>query len=211
MSLSSYSDLKTAVGDWLARSGSSALQARVGDWIALCEAELQRLLRTREMEFRYTASLSSQYLALPDDFGGFKRVKLTSTSPEVILSPLDQQGLNYLWRATDTGKPKNYAIIGSEMQFGPTPDGTYTVEAIYHKKFAALTTTSTNWILDDHPDVYLYGVLKHAIPFMNEDDASSRGPVFTALYQAGVDQMREQDIRDRWAGPLTMRNDLTHA
>ena len=54
MALSTYSELKTSVADWLNRSD---LTSAVPDFISLAEAQVERRLRTRQMIVRATATI----------------------------------------------------------------------------------------------------------------------------------------------------------
>ena len=66
MSISTYSELKTAVANFLARSD---LTDQIPNFIQLAEARLSRELETRDQEKRATATLTSgdEYIALPTD------------------------------------------------------------------------------------------------------------------------------------------------
>ncbi len=77
MALSTYSELKTSVADWLNRSD---LTSAVPDFISLAEAQVERRLRTRQMIVRATATIDSEYSAVPADFLEARSLKL-QTNP----------------------------------------------------------------------------------------------------------------------------------
>jgi hypothetical protein len=77
MALSTYAELKSSVADWLNRSD---LTTAIPDFISLAEAQMERKLRTRQMISRASATISTEYSALPDDFLEVKSLKL-QTSP----------------------------------------------------------------------------------------------------------------------------------
>ena len=53
------------------------------------------------------------------------------------------------------------------LRFGPAPDTAYTGYLSYYKSFGALSdTNTTNYILNNHPGIYLYGSLYHAANFL---------------------------------------------
>src|SRR5690242_11042188 len=63
MSLATYSDLQTAVGNWLKRSDQTSL---IPDMITLAETEIFRHLRVRQMETVFSGTIASDgTLALP--------------------------------------------------------------------------------------------------------------------------------------------------
>ena len=80
----------------------------------------------------------------------------------------------------------------------PTPDGAYTYDMTYYKSFDALTdVATTNWVILNAPDLYLYGTLLQAEPFLMNDQR-------IALWERGMRQvindLQEQDDKDRHSG-----------
>ena len=65
MALTSYATLQTAIKNALHRSD---LDTAIPDFITLAEDKLNKRLRLRGMETRATASISSEYVALPSGF-----------------------------------------------------------------------------------------------------------------------------------------------
>ena len=65
MALDTYANLKTAIADFLNRDD---LTNSIDDFIDLAEAHMNREIRHWDMEKRATASLNTQYTALPSDF-----------------------------------------------------------------------------------------------------------------------------------------------
>jgi len=65
MALSTYTELKASVADWLNRTDLTTI---IPDFIALAEAQIERTLRTRQMIVRTTASIDTEYSAVPADF-----------------------------------------------------------------------------------------------------------------------------------------------
>src|SRR3546814_2972155 len=78
MALDTYSDLVTAVGDFL---NNTTLTASVPTFIRLAEARFNRILRTPQMETRVTATATSEFTTLPTDFRGM-RVAFIDGTPD---------------------------------------------------------------------------------------------------------------------------------
>ena len=203
MALDTFSALKTTIASFLNRSDLTSI---IPDFITLCEAEMNRRLRTRRMVGRADATVSAtEFMSLPDDFGGAKVVKLTTVTPEFILEYLEPgmaaelQGTTY----TAAGQPKFYSLVGDSMEFLPVPDTSYGIEMTYYKRIPALSDSNTsNWVLDDHPDAYLYGSLLQSAPYLMDDARiTSWGTLFT---QALADITRI-DYDDAYPGGLNMR------
>jgi hypothetical protein len=82
MALTTYTELKASVADWLNRTDLTSV---VPDFIALAEAQIERTLRTRQMIVRATASIDTEYSAVPADFLETKSIKL-NTNPVTALT-----------------------------------------------------------------------------------------------------------------------------
>lgn len=61
----------------------------------------------------------------------------------------------------------------------------------------------TNWLLARAPDAYLYGSLMASAPFLIEDE---RLAVWSPLYVAAMDKLREENEWLKNQGPLVMRS-----
>ncbi len=202
MALSTYAELKTSVADWLNRSD---LTAAIADFISLAEAQMERVLRNRNMLTRGTGNITVEYTALPADFLDGLTLKLTGTNP---ITPLQFETLNSLDQLQNTtylsnGKPLFYAIIGTNFRVLPIPDSTYAYEIDYYAKLAKLSVSNTtNWLLTQAPDIYLYGALLQAAPYLQNDE---RIPVWAALYTRGIEDLRLADNRSTQAGTMLAR------
>jgi hypothetical protein len=96
-----------------------------------------------------------------------------------------------------TGRPEYYTHADGQFNFYPTPDADYTLELLYFAKVPDLASNSDNWLLDDSPDVYLYGSLMHSAPYLQED---TRITVWAQLYAAAVARLNESSDRSRMSG-----------
>lgn len=198
MALSTYAELKASVADWLNRSD---LTSAIADFVSLAEAQMERQLRTRQMIVRATASFaaSAEYGTVPDDFLEAKTIKLdtnpvTSLDFETISSMDQLAGNTY----TSTGRPKKFTVVGNQFRLLPIPDTAYTAELIYYAKLTKLSSTvATNWLLTQAPDVYLYGSLLQAAPYLQDD---ARITVWSSLYAAGLNQLQVADDRGSTSG-----------
>jgi hypothetical protein len=193
MPITTYSDLQTSVADYLDRSDMTSV---IPTWIDLAEAQFQRVIRDRRMLQRSTADVDSQFTQLPSDFLEMLNIQLNGSTI---------QGLEYRTpSALDAerpflnqyGKPIFFSIVGETLEVLPNPNGTaYTTELLYYQKIPALSDSNTsNWLLTNHPDVYLFGTLKQSAPYLKNDE---RLTVWSALYQQAVEELRVQDDRSQ--------------
>ena len=196
MAISNYSELNTAVANWLDRDD---LTDRIPEFIALAEARFNRLLRIRAMETKQTASTvaSQRNLALPTNFIQMRNLQI-NTSPITSLEYVTPEMYDRLYGGSDTGTPKAYTILADEIQLGPIPASVQTIEMLFYKKFDALTSTApTNWMITNAPDVYLYGCLLEAEPFIMNDP---RVQLWATAFQQAIKDIQDQDNRDRHSG-----------
>ena len=160
--ITTYDTLQDEVANASGRSAYASGGANATDtegWITLVEARVNRILEDRNMHTRTTDSTSSEYNTLPTDFGGMIRM-LVQTDPERRVEFIAQENYDRAYAGASTGYPRVYTIEGDSYRLGPAPDDTYTIEYVYRKRVPALSDANTsNWLLTDNPDLYLYGTL----------------------------------------------------
>lgn len=203
MAITSYSTLQTTVGDWLNRSDLTTV---IPDFITLAEAQFNRTLRHRKMVERATATLDTEYSAMPADWLESIRYQI-NTNPITVMEFVSPDQAALLKGAYSTsGKPIFYSQIGQQFQVIPAPDSgsAYTGELTYYAKIPALSAGNTsNWLLVDSPDIYLYGALLQSAPYLQDDQ---RLNIWAAIYQRLIDDLKVSDERSRMAtSSLRMR------
>lgn len=196
MSLSTYSDLQTSIANWLNRSD---LTGNIPDFITLAEARIARDLRLRSQVTTATITTTGgvQSAALPDGWLEFENVTVVS-SPDIQLTYVNIQYLDSKFPNNDyTGVPRVYSIEGSTILFGPVPDGVYAVSTLYYKRLDPLSTTPTNWLLTNHPGIYLWAALAESAPFLNDD---KRALTWEMKYQAEKNALQMADTSGQFSG-----------
>lgn len=150
MPLSNYTELQASVLDWMVRAGQTG---QVVDWIALAEARLNRELGPVETDTTLTGVVDSRRI----DISAVSIVQPIALflaevgSDEVRINPAADGTFPYL---TTSGRPTKWAIDGTNIDFDRPLDSAYPFRLRYRQRFA-LATSSTNWLLTNHPDVYL--------------------------------------------------------
>jgi hypothetical protein len=198
MSITTYDELKSAVSDFLNRDD---LNSVIPTFIALAEARMNREIRHWRMENRATAEVDGQYSALPSDFIEPIRLHLEGATYRTLESSSTLQVQMMRERNEDTnGVPRYYAITQGELELYPSPNDTYSLEMNYYAKIPTLSaSTVSNWLLEHHPDAYLYGTLVHSAPYLADD---ARTQVWAALYQSAIDaiNMESRKAKDGGSG-----------
>lgn len=200
MAISTYSELKTAVANWLNRSD---LTTYIPDFIALGEARIYRELRIRAMEASLSSAISSGVISVPNDYVELKHARVDGTPVHGLQRKTDEWIYqNYPTRSSD-GKPKFMARDGSSFIFGPYPDSDYTIKGTYYKRLTALSdSNTTNWFTTNAPGILLFAALCEAEPFMKNDE---RILVWQGKYDQEKTGIEKEEKREKFSGsPLTV-------
>jgi hypothetical protein len=195
MALSTYSELKSSVADWLNRTD---LTTAIADFVSLAEAQMERKLRTRQMLSRANATIDTEYAAVPTNFLESKSFKL-NTNP---VTPLGFETIdsldNLAFKYPSASKPQFFSVVGDQFRFLPVPDSSYTGELAYYAKLSKLSdSNTTNWLLTAAPDAYLYGTLMQAAPYLQDD---ARIATWSALYSSALEDLQVADDRSATSG-----------
>jgi hypothetical protein len=196
MAINTYGTLKAAVANWLDRDD---LSDRIPEFISLSEAIFNRTLRIRAMETTVSDSTpsGSKEDALPTGYLQMREIHLV-TSPVVSLSYITPEIMYRIRAGSTNGRPTSYTIMGDNILFGPTPDAVYTYSMTYYKAIDALSdSATTNWAILNAPDLYMYGTLLQAEPFLMNDE---RVPLWERGFRQAISDIQEQDNKDRHSG-----------
>ena len=157
MALANYTDLQATALDWMERAGSTRDVAACPDWIALGESRLNRELGAVETDATITGTIDSRSI----DISSLSMVQpialyLAETgNDEVFITPKADGTFPYL---VDSGRPSLWAVDGTNIDFDCPLSDAYPFRLRYRQKFN-LATSPTNWLLTNHPDVYLAATL----------------------------------------------------
>lgn len=183
MAIGTFSELKTAAAAWQARSD---LTATIPDAIALAEARLNRVLGEVLTNSPLTGvvgsreiSISSISMAAP--IGLFLA---ETTGLETEITPRVDGTFAY---NADTQKPKHYAISGSTIILDSKCDSAYTFRFKHRQRFALSDASPTNWLLTNHPDIYLAATLVWGGLFTEDDGRAAK---FTMVLDEGIPSVK---------------------
>jgi hypothetical protein len=191
-----YQDLVSKVGDWLDRDD---LDSQIPDFVALVEARLNRVLRAVNSEVSALWAVSDELYSLPSDFRKLRKLHIEG-SPDRPLVEMSPVAIPTMFSG-DTGTPRAYYIEGRQLGLAPPPDQSYTLRASYFQRIPPLTSAvPSNWVLSEHPDIYVWGTLMHAAYFIRDADAVD---ACSALFDQAIAELQRESRLDRWgAGPL---------
>ena len=211
MALSNYSELQSSVANWLNRSDLTT--EITGDFIVLTEKDFNSKLRIRKMvESDSSFSIDAETVALPSGFLQVRDLFISSGGTKYALTYMTPPQMDQIKGSSTSGMPVAYTIIGDNFRFAPTPDTTYTSTLNYYKSFDALSdSNTTNYILTNHPAIYLYGSLYHAANFLGGVEPA-RLQQWQGMYTTALERLERNDREDQFSGsPLQIRSDVTVA
>ena len=196
--ISSLSDLVDEVRDELDDDAFSA--ERIYKAIARAEAVFNRELRCPKMETTYQFTTDTEETELPLDFLQM-RTAYEEDSPDNPLNAMSPSGLRSYYQGR-TGSPEAFTVENRRFVMAPVGEATFTI--LYYARIPALTSDNpSNWLLEEHPDVYLHQVL--AILFNKTGD---RDRAIDNQQIAGgiIEAINASGRKNRWAGgPLVPR------
>ncbi len=201
MAFTTYSDLKTTIASYLARSD---LTAMIPTFIQLAELRLRRELRTRQMLVVATASTTGgdSTVGLPTDFLAMRDIHV-NTNPITTLAYSAPNSFYNSYRATESGKPTDYTVLATELQLSPVPDSAYTLQMLYYAQPSFLSdTNASNVFLANYADALLYASLGEAEPYLMND---VRLQTWATLYDRSISSITIADQSSEYSGqPMSM-------
>ena len=204
MALTTYTELKASLANWLNRSD---LTTEIGDdFIKLAEADFNSKLRVRAMIDQVSITVDAETVALPTDFLQIRDFYILSGQTKTPLVYATPASMDATSGTSTTGRPASFTILGDTIRFSPKPDATYTAKMNYFKKFAALSSSvATNYILKSHPAIYLYGSLFHAANFLGGINPQ-QVQIWQQMFGTAMERLELNNREDEYNGsPLQVR------
>jgi hypothetical protein len=176
-------DLQVAVVDLI---GDETIVEVMPRLVRLAEASFNRKIRAREQITQATLTFASGSATLP-------------TSVAEIIGLFDSNGREYLQTSLQTVQDGTvfsfYALDAADI-VAPGIEGTATLQ--YYATLSTLTAsmTTSNWLLQRYPGVYLYGVGLEAAKFKKDIEAAA---TIGALLKAEMDDLARDDAGIRYS------------
>jgi hypothetical protein len=198
MPITSYAELQQDVFDHL---DGGVDFSRMPGCIALAEAALRRMLVMPE-QITVLPMMVGSSTPMPADLSRINSLSITGARP-ITLQQTSAAHLADL-DTTITGLPSLYAVQGSTLLTWPGADQAYSANLVYERTLPSLSDAApSNWLLAEHPDVYLYGAMA-AAEFFGWND--TRLPLVKSIFEGTVDQVNQAGQRKRYGGgPIVMR------
>ena len=197
--ITNYATLQSAIADYLNRAD---LTSQIQTFIQFCEADLNTRLRSREMIVNATATSDGQFVALPPNW--LEAINMMIVGGQSPLRYITPDEADTIIKAQTYTSTRFYSMTTGVIELVPPAVDDITIDMVYYGKIPALSdANTTNWLLTKAPDVYLYGALTHAAPFLMDDQ---RMGVFSQIYLARVQSLQDESQKALHSGsPLISR------
>ena len=208
-----YLEVKEIALSYSDRESDAELPAKIDSFLRIVEARVDRVLKVQRMTVRtlLTTVAGQEYYGLPSDFAGLRDIEVRSADTvdgeardRVTLEYLSPEQMN-----SATGIPASqsniyYTIIANQLQISP-PQDSNVLELVYYRKLPNLTENdNTNWLSEDNPDTYVFGLMVEISAFVKNEQSTA---LWDARFKESLAEIDLDDSKSRWSGTaLQMRN-----
>lgn len=190
--ITDYASLKTEVAAWMHRRD---LTDRIPVAIQMAETVMNGAydpaspkpsgLRVQRMVQRAypTAGAEAEYLALPTNTTSAAaptrvldliEVRISACQTELPVQNDHTIAIAKTRRRPQPKKPECCAIVGNSLRLFPAPDQDYDLALTYFGWIPSLSDSqTTNWVLTDFPNAYLYGALWKLAPYARDREIAA--------------------------------------
>ena len=193
MAFTNYTTFVSTVESYLARTDLTSV---IPDFIQMAQLRMSRDLRTEAMLKVATTTPSDNKVAFPSDFLELREMHFQGNPPVI----LEFQSPDLFFRNGQTslsGRSHYFTMLGTEFQFAPSQNSSYTIQILYYAQPTFIsTTTSSNLYLAYYPDALLYATLAEAEPYLMNDP---RVATWSALYDRAIANIKKSDLGQTYA------------
>lgn len=201
MAITNYTELQDAITDWLDRTDLTPV---VETFIANAEGSLRRRPEVRNLETT-TLLVDQEEVGLPFDLKQIEELYFPGPTRFGSIDIVSQSALAQEKQIAGlTGPPRKASVVRKRrLRLAPVPDQQLTLGLSYWQTVPTLTDAApTNWLLTDHPDIYLYASLVESAPYLREDP---RLAVWEQELGRRIDELNRNIEREQWGGSLVAR------
>ena len=189
--MANLAELRTAVGQWVARTNLPVFSSVV----KLAEEDINRDLRIPNMISTAQIGFSDNSGVLPSNFLEAVAIDIegvTDSSLELRMVPADRFQRQPEYRddnSAGSAGPLIYSISGNSLLLAPAP-GDATVTLTYYSKVSPLLNDGdTNVVLEEEYDVYFNAVIRYTYAWLRNEQEEAK---YTQKYQISYTKANQQ-------------------
>lgn len=187
MTISTYAELQTAIKDWMKRQGLAS--GKVQDFITLAEAKLNRKIPAVLTDATLTGTLDIRRISISSNscVEALALFLVDSSGNETELTKKTDGTFSY---SGSSGTPRFWAIEGTNIDFDcPLNATSLSFRLHFKQRFALSDSATTNWLLTNHPDLYLSAAIVWGGIFTSDDQ---RIATHAAMLEEGIAEVRRE-------------------
>jgi hypothetical protein len=176
-----YTDITTIALAYADREDQAVINM-MPFFIPIIESRINRLLVIEDMSHRYIfqePNATDGRYDLPINFSAMQDIAIVtigSPTQRKTLKLINPEQMNTATNNTnvDSSLKRFYQIIGNQLVIQPlVVDGISQLEIVYYGNVIPLTSAApNNWISDNHPDLYINGLVTEINSFVKDAQAS---------------------------------------
>lgn len=174
MPFATKADLKSAIEAWMDRTD---ITGNADEFISLAEAGLNREIRPIDVDTTLTGTSGNQTISIAGlGIREAKSLFLVDLGREWPLRKMNDGDFGYV---TAAGRPAVWSIDTENIHFERPLGQDYTFRLNHKVNYALDADSDTNWLLTNHPDVYLSASITWGATFVADDATRQRygGPL----------------------------------
>lgn len=197
-----YAGLKTSVSNWSGRSDAETV-GEIPNFILFAEDSFNHgmpgngiaPLRVREMQATATITMTDGAGTLPTDYLQYITARSMASTPRP-LSYATGSYTDYAYVDGAAGLSNTFSITGVSG-INVFPSSGSDVDLVYYAKIPSLSdATTTNWLLQKMPSLYLHGALLHLGIFTRDNELIQRSQ---AMVTSLIDGLNMTDTLGSYA------------
>lgn len=199
-----YTEIVESSLDYSDRLTDTELQNRVDVFLRVVESRIKKRLMVQKMAIRsyLVTQADMEYYTLPSDFNGLRDVEikdsLNATKKTTLAYVSPEQLNNASTNSMDIQSTIYYTIVANQIQIIPIQDENKILEFVYYRNVLPLSSANlNNWVSDDYPDIYIFGLLVEISSFTKDAVAKE---LWDNRFKEALDELEFSDSRTRWSG-----------
>lgn len=181
--ITDYASLKAEAIEWMDRAGQIG---KAETWVQLGEAKLNRKLGPMETDALLAATVGSRDLDI-SSLNVVQPLALFIAEPgcaEITVQPQSAATMPY---EVGPGRPEMFAVEQFwTIHLNRPADAEYPFRFHYSGRFALSDAAPTNWLLTNHPDVYLAVVLVWGAGY---NEAWENGAIWKGILEEAIPEI----------------------
>lgn len=177
-----FADLQAAVVEYVGDTDIVEVMPRL---VALAESKLNHRLRCQDQITTTTLTISSGEATLPSGFLEAIGLYDGNGCEYVQRPPQDARSSSRQWWAVQGGK-----VVSANLS------GDYTFQYYAEIPHLATTMTTSNWLLQKYPGLYLYAVSQEAAKYLGNPDLAVAA---SQLAMIEFEDLKSHDNRQRYS------------